>query len=214
MERFQTRLGQNSAAGYPYKPQPENAAVPRITKVYTRTGDNGQTCLGTGERIDKTARRVDAMGAVDEVNAAVGMALCHTMHDDVRAALVDIQNTLFHMGADLCVPEQAKAEYEVPRIQPVHVERLEALMDKLSASLSPLENFVLPGGTPAAAGLHFARTICRRAERTVLRLHVEEPVSEALRAYINRLSDTLFVMARYDNQAAGQTDVVWDSRRT
>lgn len=192
---------------------PEKVAVPRITKVYTRTGDNGETCLGTGERIEKTARRIEAMGAVDEVNAALGMVLCHTMPDDLRTALLEIQNTLFHLGADLCVPEAAKVDYEVPRIAAAHVARLETLIDDLNATLSPLDNFVLPGGTPAAAGLHFARTLCRRAERSIYRLHKEEPVSEALRAYINRLSDTLFVMARVDNRAAGRADVIWDSRR-
>lgn len=187
--------------------------MPRITKVYTRTGDNGETSLGTGERIDKTAQRVEAMGAVDEVNAAIGMAMSHVMHDDLRSTLVEVQHALFHMGADLCVPENAKVDYPVPRITEGHVTYLESVMDRLSQELPPLENFVLPGGTPAAAALHFARSVCRRAEREVLRLDEQEPLSDAVTIYLNRLSDALFVMSRYDNKAAGCQDCVWDSRR-
>jgi cob(I)alamin adenosyltransferase len=130
----------------------------------------------------------------------------------VREALARIQNELLHLGADLCVPEEDKKRLPVPRIEARHIEALEALMDRLSADLAPLENFVLPGGTPGAALLHVARTVCRRAERLVVALARTEAVGEFAVPYLNRLSDALFVMARYENKARGVADRLWDSR--
>ena len=193
--------------------------MPRITRVYTRTGDDGTTGLGTGQRVPKTAARVEAYGTVDELNAAIGAVLACELHapaDHARTPLADalrrIQNELFHCGAELCVPEADKAKTPGPRITAEHVTGLERLMDTLSENLPPLTNFVLPGGTPAAAQLHVARAVCRRAERDVLRLAAEEPVGPHVVPYLNRLSDCLFVMARAENQAAGVPEPIWDSR--
>jgi len=186
--------------------------MPRLTKIYTRTGDDGETGLGSGARVRKDHPRVEAYGAVDEVNAALGVALATSPHADLAAALRAIQNELFHAGADLCIPEDAKAAGVGPRIEPRHTRGLETLIDRLNAELPPLENFVLPGGTPAAAQLHLARTICRRAEREVLRLAAAEAINPEIVRYLNRLSDALFVMSRYDNRAAGVAEPVWDSR--
>lgn len=186
--------------------------MPRITKVYTRTGDDGTTALGTGQRVPKSAPRIQAYGTVDELNALVGVVLAA----GVAPALVDplrrIQNELFHLGAELCVPEADRARRPGPRIETRHVQALEQLMDQLSAALAPLQNFVLPGGTAAAAHLHTARTVCRRAEREVVALSATEPVGPEAIKYLNRLSDALFVMARFDNQTAGVPEPLWDSR--
>ncbi len=186
--------------------------MPRITKVYTRTGDEGLTSLGDGERVAKTAVRIEAYGTVDELNAAIGIALASDPAEAVIGPLRRIQNELFHVGADLCIPDQHKQNHPGPRIEPRHIEALEQLMDQLTEQLPPLENFVLPGGTLAAAQLHVARTICRRAERDTLRLAALEPLSADLLRYMNRLSDVLFVLARYENLTRGQPDITWDSR--
>jgi cob(I)alamin adenosyltransferase len=186
--------------------------MPRITKVYTRTGDDGTTGLGAGGRVGKDSPRIEAYGTVDELNSAIGLALAMGVNDALAPALASIQNDLFHLGSDLCVPEEEKVSRPVPRIEPRHVTALEDLMDRLSEELAPLENFVLPGGTPSAAQLHVARTVCRRAERVVIALSRSEKVGPHTIHYLNRLSDALFVMARHENKRRGAPDVLWNSR--
>jgi cob(I)alamin adenosyltransferase len=187
--------------------------MPRITKVYTRTGDDGTTGLGSGGRVGKDSPRIEAYGTVDELNSQIGLALASGVNETIAAPLASIQNDLFHLGSDLCVPEEEKARRPVPRIEARHVETLEALMDRLSEELPALENFVLPGGSLGAAQLHVARTICRRAERVVVALSRRESVGAYTMKYLNRLSDALFVMARHENKRRGIPDVLWDSRK-
>ncbi len=184
-----------------------------LSKIYTRTGDDGTTALGSGERVAKHSLRVEAYGTVDETNAAIGMARAQLGqgHDDVDAKLARIQNDLFDLGADLCVPKQkAKAKREPLRITETQVARLEAEIDEMNESLQPLRSFVLPGGSLGAAALHVARTVCRRAERIMVALTAEpdEPVNAAALKYMNRLSDFLFVASRYVNDH-GARDVLW-----
>lgn len=184
-----------------------------LTKIYTRTGDDGTTALGTGKRVPKTDPRIAAYGTVDETNAAIGMARPFLSADDalIDAMLLRIQNDLFDLGADLCVPETREPPpYEPLRITPEQVARLESEIDALNAEMKPLTSFVLPGGSPASAALHMARTICRRAERKMLELAAieGESVSPAARQYINRLSDFLFVASRFVNDK-GKRDVLW-----
>ncbi len=186
--------------------------MPRITKVYTRTGDDGTTSLGGGERVGKDTLRIEAYGTVDELNSQIGAAMAADLDETLREALRPIQNDLFHLGSDLCILEEDKARRPAPRIEERHVVALEKLMDRLSEELSPLENFVLPGGAPGAAQLHVARTVCRRAERLVIALSRRERVGAYTVQYLNRLSDALFVMARYENKRRGVADVLWDSR--
>lgn len=186
--------------------------MPRITKVYTRTGDDGTTGLGGGQRVRKDSNRIAAYGAVDELNAAIGVALVSELETRVADELTRIQNELFHLGSDLCVLEEDKGTTPGPTIEDRHVLALEAAMDELSEELQPLRNFVLPGGSNGAAHLHVARTICRRAERDLVTLAAEEPVGPFTVRYLNRLSDALFVMARYENIRKGVPDVLWDSR--
>ena len=184
-----------------------------LNRIYTRTGDDGTTALGTGARRPKFDLRVTAYGTVDEANSAIGMARIHTAIDEpiVDAMLGRIQNDMFDLGADLCTPESGeKPAWEPLRILPTQVKRLEAEIDALNEDLKPLRSFVLPGGTPAAAALHLARTIARRAERLMVELASmpDEPVSDAALHYINRLSDFLFVASRYVNKR-GEGDVLW-----
>ncbi|RMH17859.1 MAG: cob(I)yrinic acid a,c-diamide adenosyltransferase [Acidobacteria bacterium] len=186
--------------------------MPRITKVYTRTGDDGTTGLGSGVRVVKTAPRVVAYGTVDELSSHLGVARAAGVVEPLDEHLSRIQNELFHLGAELCMPPSEQARRPGPRLAARHVDALEALMDELSRSLPPLANFILPGGTPAAAQLHVARAVCRRAEREVIALARQEAVGEHVVPYLNRLSDALFVMARYDNRQRGEDDVLWDSR--
>jgi cob(I)alamin adenosyltransferase len=186
--------------------------MPRITKVYTRTGDDGTTGLGAGGRVGKDSPRIEAYGTVDELNSQIGVVLSSGVNETIAPALAAIQNDLFHLGSDLCIPEEEKKRLAVPRIEERHVAALEDLMDRLSEELPPLENFVLPGGAPAAAQLHVARTVCRRAERLVVTLARREPVGPHTVEYLNRLSDALFVMARHENKRRGIPDVLWDSR--
>ncbi len=186
--------------------------MPRITKVYTRTGDDGTTGLGGGQRVPKDGRRVEAYGTVDELNSSLGLARAAGLAEELDAALAKIQNELFHLGSDLCILEEDKKKFQVPQIEAKHVQALEDLMDRLSENLPYLENFILPGGSEGAARLHLARTICRRAERDVLRLQREEELGAFVLPYLNRLSDALFVMARFENVAKGVGDVLWDSR--
>jgi len=186
--------------------------VPRLTKIYTRGGDDGTTSLGTGRRVSKTCARITAYGTVDELNSQLGVVLATQPAEPLRSPLTLIQNELLHAGAELCMPEQDEQPARGPKIEPRHVADLEALIDQFNAELPALENFVLPGGSPAAAQLQLARTVCRRAEREILRLAEAEPVGAALLAYLNRLSDLLFVMARYDNKMSGVDEPLWDSR--
>jgi len=183
-----------------------------LNKIYTRTGDDGTTALGTGERRKKYDLRIAAYGTVDEVNAAIGVARLHTGHDgELDAALSRVQNDLFDVGADLCTPGKGKgpggARLTVTEKQ---VAWLEAEIDRCNAALDPLRSFVLPGGSAAAAYLHLARTICRRAERLIAELmdRPGESVTPELLKYINRLSDFLFVASRHTN-AHGAGDVLW-----
>jgi cob(I)alamin adenosyltransferase len=186
-----------------------------LNKIYTRTGDAGTTALGTGERVLKHALRIAAYGTVDEANAAIGMARVHLASDSdgLDAILARVQNDLFDLGADLCVPETSTETgqgRERLRVSDAQVERLETEIDRMTAELAPLRSFVLPGGTPAAAALHVARTVCRRAERAMVAVANEpnERVSAPALKYINRLSDLLFVASRMANDS-GRTDVLW-----
>ncbi len=182
-----------------------------LNRIYTRTGDGGTTALATGARRPKHDLRVAAYGTVDETNACLGLARLHTAAHEVDPMLGRIQNDLFDLGADLATPETGKPlPYESVRIVDAQVERLEREIDGLNGHLASLRSFVLPGGTPAAAALHLARTVCRRAERLVVELagRPDEPVSPAAVKYLNRLSDFLFVAARYANDK-GALDVLW-----
>ena len=184
----------------------------RLAKIYTRGGDKGETSLATGARVAKACPRIDAIGEVDEANAAVGLARAALdPTGDAAAALGRIQNDLFDLGADLAAPAaegETGKEAGRLRIRPAQIERLEAEIDAASAKLRPLESFVLPGGGEAAARLHLARTVARRAERAVWRLAAAEAVSPLAASYLNRLSDLLFQLARCAN-ADGANDVLW-----
>ncbi len=183
----------------------------KLDRIYTRGGDKGMTSLGNGERVPKHDLRVEAYGAVDEANAAIGLARLHTAGTDLDAMLSRIQNDLFDLGADLCTPEDEENDPRrrpALRVDQVQVDRLEAEIDAMNANLSALTSFILPGGSPAAAYLHLARTITRRAERLVTALQDAERLNPAALSYINRLSDHLFVAARHANQD-GAGDVLW-----
>jgi len=179
----------------------------RLTRIYTRTGDKGSTSLGDGARVPKHALRVEAFGAVDEANAAVGLARLHAK-GKFDVLLARIQNDLFDLGADLCVPETTKSTKSRLRIAEAQVVRLEREIDAMNAQLKSLDSFVLPGGSALSAHLHLARTIVRRAERKMTQLAKSEKVGEAALRYVNRLSDHLFVASRMAN-AKGARDVLW-----
>src|ERR1700679_1412612 len=178
-----------------------------LNRIYTKTGDKGETALGDGTRLPKYSPRIAAFGTVDEANAAIGLARLHTV-GGMDAMLARIQNDLFDLGADLCVPETAKRNEGRLRIADAQVERLERESDAMNGDLKPLNSFVLPGGVPAAAYLHLARTIVRRAERLVVELSEQEPINPAAIRYANRLSDHLFVASRFINDK-GAKDVLW-----
>lgn len=187
-----------------------------LNRIYTRTGDQGTTRLATGEPVSKAAARVEAYGAVDETNACLGMARVHTAADpELDTLLARLQNELFDLGADLATPPRPdEAEGAVLRVSDRQVERLEAEIDALNDRLPPLQSFILPAGTPSAAALHLARTVCRRAEREAVRLvEAGETVSPAALRYLNRLSDLLFVAARAANDL-GRSEVFWKSGAT
>jgi len=177
----------------------------KLNRIYTKTGDKGQTGLGDGSRVDKDALRVEAFGTVDEANAALGLARLSAV-GDLDAMLFRIQNDLFDLGADLCVPEAVGEQGPHLRIVEAQVTRLEHEIDAMNESLAPLTSFVLPGGTPLAAELHLARTTVRRAERLMVTLSKEQKVGAPALRYINRLSDHLFVMSRIANKGK---DVLW-----
>ncbi len=186
--------------------------MPRLTKIYTRKGDDGTTALGGGQRVPKDSLRVAGYGSVDEINSQIGLALANGLADELTEALSIIQNELFHLGSDLCFEEGDKIKLKIPQIEQRHVDKLEELIDRYNEEVGPLENFILPGGTSGAANLHVARTGCRRAEREVTTLARTEPIGAHVVAYLNRLSDLLFVMARYENKTAGVPEPVWNSR--
>jgi cob(I)alamin adenosyltransferase len=190
----------------------------RLTRIYTRGGDTGETSLGDGSRVPKQALRVEAYGTVDEANAAIGLARLYVesgADPDTDAMLARIQNDLFDLGADLCTPEASEraARKGALRITAAQVARLEREIDAMNAGLRPLDSFILPGGTPAAAYLHLARTVVRRAERLVCALAAEERVNPEAVKYLNRLSDHLFVLARLVNDN-GARDVLWQPGAT
>lgn len=185
--------------------------MPRLTKIYTRQGDSGQTSLSGGQRVPKNSLRVAAFGTVDELNSCLGVALAGGLCDRLAGVLPSIQNELFHLGSDLSFREEDKAKYPIPQIEARHVERLELLIDEFIAVVGPLKNFILPGGSTGSAHLHLARTICRRAEREVIALSGEEAIGPFVVQYLNRLSDALFVMARYENHARGVPEPLWDT---
>ena len=181
-----------------------------LNKIYTRTGDKGETALGDGSRRPKHDARVDAYGTVDETNATIGLVRLHT-EGDMDAALARIQNDLFDLGADLCRPEMAKdaeAEYQPLRMAQEQVDRLEAEIDAMNKALEPLRSFILPGGNAIAAQLHLSRTVSRRAERLATELATQEDVNPVAVKYLNRLSDWCFVAARVANDG-GKADVLW-----
>lgn len=181
-----------------------------LNKIYTRTGDKGDTALGDGSRVAKNSARVNAYGTVDETNATLGLARLHA-DGDMDAALARIQNDLFDLGADLCRPDMdkdAEADYPPLRMIDAQVDRLEAEIDAMNKGLSPLRSFILPGGSALAAHLHLSRTVSRRAERLAVELSQIEPVNPAAVKYLNRLSDWLFVASRVANDG-GAADVLW-----
>jgi cob(I)alamin adenosyltransferase len=179
-------------------------------KIYTRTGDDGTTGLWGGLRVPKDALRVQAYGTVDECNAAIGVARAAGLEPVLDQLLAEIQDTLFVVGSDLATPGEAAT---IPRISAEQAAQLEEAIDELEAGLEPLRQFILPGGSPGAAHLHLARTICRRAERWVISLVREEEINPQVPIYLNRLSDLLFVAARAANARAGVSDVPWKSPR-
>lgn len=176
----------------------------RLSKIYTRTGDNGTTGLGDGTRINKDSTRVDAMGDVDELNAVIGLLLTEPVSELISKTLIRVQHDLFDMGGEICMPGHAM-------IKPERVDALENVLDELNDELTPLKEFILPGGTRAAAYCHLARTVCRRAERQLIRLNHEAAVTPTSLKYLNRLSDLLFVMCRSINKDAGCSDVLWQN---
>jgi cob(I)alamin adenosyltransferase len=180
----------------------------KLDKIYTRTGDEGKTSLGDGSRLPKFHARVTAYGSIDEANSVIGVAALHIENPDVLSILRHIQNDLFDVGADLCAPERAGGGPARLRITDEQVTRIENQIDRFNANLEPLNSFVLPGGSAASTYLHLARTVTRRAERDVVRLSADEPVNPAALRYVNRLSDLLFVLARFLNDK-GKNDVRW-----
>lgn len=177
-------------------------------KIYTKTGDTGETALFGGERVPKDALRIEAYGSVDELNCVVGVIRSLKPHKSIDTILKKIQHQLFELGADLATPIAHKSPY-ITRIKSSHSTMLEKIIDKLDVQLEPLKSFILPGGSVVASHLHLARTVCRRAERNVVRLSRNEDIGDAVIIYLNRLSDMLFVMARYANHLDGNEEIKW-----
>ncbi|HDP89257.1 MAG TPA: cob(I)yrinic acid a,c-diamide adenosyltransferase [Thioalkalivibrio sp.] len=178
----------------------------RLSKIYTRTGDEGMTGLSTGERVRKDSLRIEAMGDVDELNSIVGMVLALELPAQVADCLVDVQHDLFNLGAEISMPGEQL-------LDPARIDWLEATLDSFNDELPPLVEFILPGGGLAAATCHLARSVCRRSERHLVALAAEEPVTTVARTYLNRLSDLLFVLARIISREAGEGEVFWQSAR-
>ncbi|MBK8181386.1 MAG: cob(I)yrinic acid a,c-diamide adenosyltransferase [Candidatus Competibacteraceae bacterium] len=174
----------------------------RLSKIYTRTGDGGTTGLGNGERVAKDCPRIEAIGAVDELNCAIGRVLVHDLRENIRECLQEVQHKLFDLGGEVSIPGYQALKNE-------DVERLEGTLNDFNSQLPPLKEFVLPGGGPAAADCHMARAICRRAERRLVTLARDENLSEHVRVYLNRLSDLLFVMCRILARDEGGVEVLW-----
>jgi cob(I)alamin adenosyltransferase len=190
------------------EPPTQTEQTMKLDKIYTRTGDEGKTSLGDGSRLPKFHLRVTAYGSIDEANSVIGVANLHVANPEVLQLLRHIQNDMFDVGADLCRPERPGAEKPLLRITEEQVTWLENQIDRFNVDLEPLNSFVLPGGSPASAYLHLARTVTRRAERDVVHLFADEPVNAAVLRYVNRLSDLLFVLARFLNDK-GKEDVRW-----
>lgn len=186
--------------------------MPRITKIYTGQGDEGKTRLSSGQLVNKNDSRVSSYGTVDELNSHIGLAITMNLSEPTALNLKSIQNELFHLGSDLSFLSEEGEDRNIPQIEARHIDRLEGLIDDLNAQVGPLENFILPGGTQGAAQLHVARTVCRRAEREVAALAQQEPVGSYVLRYLNRLSDLLFIMARYENYSKGVPEPLWDSK--
>jgi cob(I)alamin adenosyltransferase len=180
-------------------------------KIYTKTGDGGETGLFRGRRVPKHDLRVEAYGNVDELNAFLGILLTEIQDADVQQVILELQHQLFEVGADLATPSQAEQE-QAMRIAPGLTENLEKSIDRFEERLPALQNFILPGGSRGGALLHYARAVCRRAERSITRLKEEQPTNIEIVRYLNRLSDLLFVMARIENQRAGIPEIVWKKR--
>ena len=182
--------------------------MPRLTKIYTQTGDQGETGLVAGKRVSKDSPRIWAAGTVDELNSAIGLARAWKSDRQTAAILPQIQNDLFNLGAELAT---LPADFKVgmPRIEPHQIVALEKLIDELNTTLGPLEELILPGGTVAAAPLHVARSVCRRAERLCVRLARREKIGDCVVPYLNRLGDALFVLARWTNYKANRSEVAW-----
>ncbi len=178
----------------------------RLSKIYTRTGDEGTTGLGDGSRVPKDSPRIEVMGDVDEVNSLIGLVLVNAVRDSIRHALNEVQHKLFDLGGELCMPGFTAISAE-------DVGFLEHTLDQHNAELPPLKEFILPGGGPAAAACHMARAVCRRAERRMTSLHRQEPLSPQVCAYINRLSDLLFVFGRVLARDEGGSEVLWRHQR-
>ncbi len=183
--------------------------MPILNRIYTRKGDGGTTSLGGGQRAPKDSLRVRAYGAVDELNSALGAAAAAGLCARLAELLPVLQSQLFSLGSDLCFLDGDPARRNILPVQAEQVQQLERWIDEMAASVGPLTNFVLPGGAPGAAQLHVARTVCRRAERDVLALSREEAISPQILPYLNRLSDLLFVMARFENRARGVAESQW-----
>jgi cob(I)alamin adenosyltransferase len=179
-------------------------------KIYTKTGDDGTTSLFSGGRVSKTHLRVEAYGTVDELNSVLGVARAAHPHPKTDAWLIQVQRHLFHLGADLATPLDSKSDWVV-RMDAEKIRWLENAIDEMTAELPPLTNFILPGGSPAAAQLHVARTVCRRAERVAVALQEHEPLGEYVLHYLNRLSDFLFTLARWENMQAGIPEDKWSA---
>ena len=178
----------------------------RLSKIVTRTGDAGTTGLGDGSRVPKDSARIGAIGSVDELNSVVGVVLAEGLPDAIAACLVAVQHDLFDLGGELSIPGYAA-------ITDAHIDRIEAHVERFNADLAPLKEFILPGGSRAAALAHVARTVCRRAERTLIAAAATETITDRSRVYLNRLSDLLFVLARALNRAEGRPDVLWQKQR-
>ncbi|MCC5925154.1 MAG: cob(I)yrinic acid a,c-diamide adenosyltransferase [Bacteroidetes bacterium] len=176
-------------------------------KIYTKTGDTGETSLFGGGRVSKSADRIEAYGTVDELNAVLGLARACNLSEKAQQMLHLIQQDLFVLGADLATPMDAKVA--IPRVESPHFNKIESWIDELEDDLEPLKYFILPGGTQGASTLHIARTVCRRAERRVISAKVSNPISDECVIYLNRLSDFLFVLSRYENHKAGISEAKW-----
>jgi cob(I)alamin adenosyltransferase len=186
--------------------------MPRLTKIYTKLGDEGTTSLGNRQRVAKDSLRVQAYGEVDELNSTIGVAIAHGLIPRLAQTLIGVQNELFNIGAQLAFPNEDEAATKLPTIAERHLIEMEAVIDEMLAVVGPLENFVLPGGSKGASFLHLARAICRRAERSVVHLARTEQVDPNMLKYLNRLSDALFVMALFENHEKGVAESLWDTQ--